>query len=323
MSLFGLPPATVAIIALILVILGSFLLLIQEVRAQRMSYRITSAMREPQHRRTAAPSQGIQLVQRDRTSLLARLTGLIALDLSRPQQHPAPWPIVILVAVLIGIGIAFLASPLLGGRLAMVTGIVAAILAARASFLYGRTGYREKLLSQLPDAMGMIVRALKAGIPVNEAIRSIARESPEPTRREFTQVSAEQAIGVPLDVSLLYLYNRTALREYGFFAVTIALQQQTGGSLTETLENLADVVRKRVQTAARGRALAGQARTSAVILAIIPFVALGALTVLNPGYISFYFTHEKGPTIAAIAFSLLGAGILTMRFMIRRSLSVT
>jgi len=321
MSLFGLPPIATAAAALIVVLLGSLLLLISEDRAKRITERVDGAMRDT--RPAVARAQSIRLVQRAPTSLLVRLTGLIALDLARPQQHPAPWPLVLLLAAALGGGGYLLASVLLAQPLPIVAGVAVGVLAARGLFSYGVANYREKLLSQLPDAMGMIVRALKAGIPVNEAVRTIAREIPEPTRREFDQVVAEQAIGLPLETSLLALYERTGLREHGFFAVTIGLQQETGGSLTETLENLADVVRKRVQMAARGRALAGQARMSAAILTAIPFVALGALSVMNPRYVAFYVTNPKGPTIAAIAACMLIAGILTMRFMVRRSLKVT
>jgi tight adherence protein B len=321
---FGdLPPATVALIALALVVAGSALLLLLEIRSQRLARRLNEAVGQPRRRRESTALPGIQLAQRNPDSLATRLARLIAFNPARPQEHPAPWPVVLLAAMAGGVGVALLLSAIVAREAAIAGGLGGTLLIARAIFAYGTTSYREQLFKQMPDAMGMIVRALRAGIPVTEAMRTIARECPEPTRREFTQLNAEQAIGVPLETSLLNLYARTGLREYGFFAVTIVLQQQTGGSLTETLDNLADVVRKRVQTAARGRALAGQARMSALILTVIPFVALGALSVLNPGYIQFYFTHEKGPTIAAIAFGLLGLGVLTMRGMIRRSLAVT
>lgn len=315
--------STAALIALGLVAVGSAVLLVLEIRRQRLARRLTEATAQPRRRREAPTQASIQLVQRNQASLAHRLGQLIAFNPSRPQEHPAPWPIVFLLALAAGVVSGLLVLSVLGQPAAILGGPAAAVLAARALFAYGRTSYREQLFKQMPDALGMIVRALRAGIPVTEAIRTIARECPEPTRREFAQLNAEQAIGVPLETSLLNLYNRTGLREYGFFAVTITLQQQTGGSLTETLDNLADVVRKRVQTAARGRALAGQARMSAVILTIIPFVALGALSVLNPAYIQFYFTHEKGPSLAGLAFGLLGIGVLVMRGMIRRSLAVT
>lgn len=321
--MLSLSPATLAAVAAITMIVVAALLLWEHNRRRRMEARLGTARRQPSRPAVEPRQQSLVLVGRERTSTLQKLTSLIALDPARPEQHPAPWPVVLGFAAVVGLGAALLAAAMMGTALAVPAGVAATMLVARLAFTYGRTSYREKLLTQLPDAMSMIVRSLKAGIPVNEAIRAIARESPEPTRREFGQVAAEQAIGVALETSLLNLHKRTGLREYGFFAVTITLQQQTGGSLTETLENLADVVRKRVQTAARGRALAGQARASAMILTAIPFVALAALAVLNPDYLRFYVENEKGPTVAAIAFTLLGLGILTMRMMIRRSLAVT
>lgn len=323
MSFTGLPPTAIAFAILGLVVIGSAVLLVLEIRNQRLARRLNEATATARRRRETAPRLGIQIAQRPHHSFGHRIGRLIAFNPARPQEHPAPWPIVLLVAALGGVAAGVLASALLGRGLALAVGLGATMALARAVFAYGTTSYREQLFKQLPDALGMIVRALRAGIPVSEAMRTIAKECPEPTRREFSQLNAEQAIGVPLEVSLMNLYHRTGLREYGFFAVTITLQQQTGGSLTETLDNLADVVRKRVQTAARGRALAGQARMSALILTIIPFVALAALSVLNPGYLKFYFTHEKGPTLAAIAFGMLALGVLTMRGMIRRSLAVT
>lgn len=321
--MLGLSPAALALLLLSLVIVLSLALLIIDGRQRRMERRLTDGARaargEPQQPK---PERSIRLAERPGGGRLVWLTRLIALDLGRPQEHPAPWPIVILGALAGGALASVFFGVLFGPAAALPLGIAAAVLLARAAFLHGTSRYRDQLFVQLPDALGMVVRALKAGIPVNEAIRTIARESPEPTRREFAQLAAEQAIGVPLETSLLGLYQRTSLREYGFFAVTIALQQQTGGSLTETLDNLADVVRKRVQIAARGRALAGQARASATILTAIPFVALAALAVLNPRYVAFYVTHEKGPFIAALALALLGTGILVMQLMIRRSLAL-
>ena len=109
--------------------------------------------------------------------------------------------------------------------------------------------------------------------------------------------------------------------EYRFFATALALQNQTGGGLGETLENLAEVIRKRVALKERGYALAGEARTSAGILGALPFVTTALLAVLNPPYILVLFTDPGGQRILAAAMGLLLVGILMMRTMIKRSLS--
>jgi tight adherence protein B len=316
-------PQFAALAALLVVLLASAGLLLVDLRRARLSRRLAEVSHLRQRRPDAVAMPSIQIAQRNPGSWTRRVLGLVAFDPSRPQEHPMAWPLVVLLAIAGGAACGLLAAAMFSRSVAVAGCLISTALIARAIFAYGSTSYREKLFVQMPDAMGMIARAMRAGIPVSEAIRAIVRESPEPTRREFLQVNAEQAIGIPLETSLFNLYQRTGLREYGFFAVTITLHQQTGGNLTETLDNLAEIVRKRVQTAARGKALTGQARTSAAILAVIPLIAFGLLALLNPRYIAFYFTHPKGGSIIAMVIVLMLMGVLTMRTMIRRSLAVT
>ncbi len=120
------------------------------------------------------------------------------------------------------------------------------------------------LFQQFPDALAMIVRAVRVGLPIVEAIRVVARENAEPTAREFAGLVAQTTIGVPLDDALREMAERNRLPEYRFFATALSLQSQTGGGLTETLENLADTIRKRVAAKLRGHALAAEARMSSL-----------------------------------------------------------
>ena len=114
---------------------------------------------------------------------------------------------------------------------------------------------------------------------------------------------------------------RNRLPEYRFFATALALQSQTGGGLTETLENLADVVRKRVALKSRGYALAAEARTSAMVLAVLPVFAGGALAVMNPEYVGVLLQEGTGQTVFGCAVLWLGTGMMSMRYMIRKSLA--
>jgi len=109
--------------------------------------------------------------------------------------------------------------------------------------------------------------------------------------------------------------------EYRFFATALSLQSQTGGGISETLENLADVIRKRVAARARGKALASEARASAGALAILPVLAMAALWLMNPGYINVLFVNPTGHEILAAGALLLGFGIFAMRTIIQRSLT--
>ena len=177
------------------------------------------------------------------------------------------------------------------------------------------------LFRQFPDALSMIVRGVRVGIPVSDSIRAVAVESAAPTSSEFALLADELTIGVSLEDALRALASRNNLQEYRFFATAIALQHQTGGRLSETLENLAEIIRKRVAVRARGYALAAEARMSAMVLAALPFIAFGALLVLSPNYVMFFFNDRTGHLMLAGALGDITAGMLIMRLMIVKSLS--
>ena len=181
--------------------------------------------------------------------------------------------------------------------------------------------YKNKLLVQFPDALAMIVRAVRVGIPVNIAIQTTALESPPETAREFQRASEQLSLGNSVDDAVAEMASHARITEYKFFATALALQSQTGGGLTETLENLADVIRKRVAMRARGNALAGEAKTSAGILSALPILTLGALMLMNPDYGGLLFYDTGGRKLLAIGVGLLVGGILVMRSMIKKSLS--
>jgi tight adherence protein B len=173
----------------------------------------------------------------------------------------------------------------------------------------------------MPDALAMIVRAVRVGIPIPEAIRTIGLEAEPPTSVEFAALSGEIAIGVTLEDGLRALARRTGLGEYSFFATAVAVQSQTGGGLTEVMENLADVIRRRVALQSRGLALSAEARSSAVVLAVMPVVTGGMLWFINPGYIDSLFNQPIGHTLLGVSALLLAIGVFTMRTIIRRTLA--
>lgn len=177
-----------------------------------------------------------------------------------------------------------------------------------------------QLLAQFPDALAMIVRSVRVGIPVSEAVRIVAREAREPTATRFGELANEVAIGVPLEVALQQMAERTGLAEYRFFATAIALQAQTGGALSETLENLADVIRRRIALRSRGRALSSEARTSIAVLAALPVLVGSMLYLISPGYISVLFVDPQGRRVFGLAMVSLAAGLLSMQVIIKRVL---
>ena len=174
---------------------------------------------------------------------------------------------------------------------------------------------------QLPDALGMIVRSVRVGLTVQDALRIVGEEYTWPTSFEFRRLHDEIRVGSPLVDSLLRLAQRSDVLEYRFFAVALALQNQSGGGLSETLENLADVVRKRVALKARAIALASEARMTMFVLAALPFFTSGALLVVSPGYLSVLLTTPMGKHILVAGLTLLTFGIYSMRVIIKKSVS--
>lgn len=248
------------------------------------------------------------------------LSRIFGWDPERLDQYPLTPPAVVLLAALPATIVGYYAVALFGpfGWAATILGWVGI---ARWVFAAAHRKRAEALYRQLPDALAMVVRAVRAGIPVVEALRTVGRELPDPTGAEFRMLSDQLAIGIPMEEVLRRLARRSGLPEYRFFAVALALQNSAGGNLTETLDNLADVVRKRVATRQRGHALASQARASAYVLSAVPVFAASALLLINPRYILTLFSDPRGNIVLALAIGSLALGLTTMKAIIRRSLS--
>ncbi len=188
-------------------------------------------------------------------------------------------------------------------------------------YFYGwqRRKYAGKLLRQMPDTIELVVSAVRAGLPVAEALRSVAREMPPPTCDEFARACNAITLGTPPDVAVRGLHDRSGLTEYGIFAVTLAVQSRSGGRLAETIQNLAETTRQRVAMASKAKALSAEARLSAYALIIMPVIAAIALTFLRPGYIDDLFLLAEGRRMLLICLGLLTVGSLVMRFMIQKA----
>jgi tight adherence protein B len=142
---------------------------------------------------------------------------------------------------------------------------------------------------------------------------------PSPTREEFATIVGDMTIGRAVDVAILKLHERTGLTEYAFLAVTLGLQSQTGGSLAETLDNLADMVRKRVGLAKRAEALAGEAKMQAGLLVVLPFIAAAAMSFVQPFYITAFTQNPTGQKMAIFGLGMMLLGVLTIRWLIKQA----
>lgn len=257
----------------------------------------------------------------ERSEYVARLMRVLRFNPEIAHQNIIDWRLVFPIASIVALVGFFYGREFLGWPLALVVLPFEILFVARFIFSWERLRFQKVMLEQIPEVMALICRAVAAGIPLSEALRSVSREAANPSRDEFARIVSDVSIGQPLEQALWKLYERVGLPEYAFFAVTIGLQAQTGGSLVETLENLQDLVRKRVALAKRGRALAAEARMSATILSALPFFMAGFLTFLRPGFLDFFFHDPAGNRLLMIAAGLMATGIFVMRQLIRRSLA--
>jgi tight adherence protein B len=198
----------------------------------------------------------------------------------------------------------------------VVLGAVVWLMMVRGLFGWEVERYRNKLVRQLPDTVQLVVSATRAGLPVSEAFRAIAQEMASPTRDEFIRVDNEMALGTSPDEALLALHQRTGVTEYAIFAVTIGVQARSGGRLAETIHNLAETVRERLGIAGKARALAAEAKLSAIIMAILPVLAGMVQSVTQPKQFMMLFHDPRGLHMFAVGVVTLLLGAFTMQKLI-------
>lgn len=180
-----------------------------------------------------------------------------------------------------------------------------------------RAAKRQKLfLSDFADALEAMIRLLKAGMPVGEAIAMVAREFVGPVGEEMSRVYDNQKVGVPLQDAVKKMIPRMPLPEVQMFATSVAIQIQTGSSLSEVLGNLSGVIRARYRLKRKVQALSAEAKISAMIIGALPIVVSLALWGVNPDYIGLLFTNPTGKMLLFGAIVWMSFGVLMMRQMI-------
>jgi tight adherence protein B len=182
------------------------------------------------------------------------------------------------------------------------------------SFLKKR---REKaFLRALPDAVDVIVRGIKAGLPLFESIKVVAADSPEPLKSEFMAIIETQAIGMPLGEACARLFERMPVPEANFFGIVIAIQQKSGGNLSEALGNLSKVLRDRKKMAEKIQAMSMEAKASAGIIGSLPPIVMLLVYLSTPDYISLLWTHPTGQLMLVGCVIWMSIGIFVMKKMI-------
>jgi tight adherence protein B len=203
------------------------------------------------------------------------------------------------------ISVLFKKSVLLGVPVAFIVGIWLPLV-----FLQMKINKQNKeFLALFPDAIDLIVRGLRSGLPVSESLMLVSQEVAAPVGPTFTMVANTMKLGVPLERALQETAKKLDLSEFNFFTTSILLQRETGGNLSEILNNLAEVLRGRVMMRMKIKAMSSEARASTMIIGALPFVVLGVVFAVSPDYIKPLFEDPRGNVWLGIAGGMMSSGL--------------
>jgi tight adherence protein B len=222
-----------------------------------------------------------------------------------------------LISAIIGVGM-FVVGFLSGTGLLAAAGLgfAGAFGVPRWLLSFLKKRRESKFLEALPDAVDIIVRGVKAGLPLIDCIRMITLEAPEPLRTEFRLIMETQAVGMPLGEACGKLYERTPVPEANFFGIVVAIQQKAGGNLSEALGNLSKVLRDRKKMRAKIQAMSQEAKASAAIIGALPIIVIILVYLTSPQYISLLFTDSMGHIMLAGSAVWMCMGVMVMKKMI-------
>ena len=266
---------------------------------------------------TGAPAPGLLgQIERALMQVIPRPAAL-RLKLARAGIAATPGRFAAIAAGL-GIGVMALVVALREPpALAIPLGVVAA-LGLPNVYLSWRTGRRRKRFIMLfPEAVELMVRGLKSGVPVTQTIANVGDEIHDPVGPEFKHVANSASVGVSLIDALWETARRVDVAEFRFFVVALTIQRETGGNLAETLENLADILRKRLQMQLKVKAVSSEARSSAIIIGVLPFAMFGILMALNPAYVGRLIDDPRGQLMLGAGLFMMSLGAFVMSRMVK------
>lgn len=174
----------------------------------------------------------------------------------------------------------------------------------------------NKFNTRFPDAIELLVRGLRSGLPISETLSVVAKEVPEPVGMEFRNVVDKMKIGKTMDEALEEAAKRIPTPEFKFFRITLAIQRETGGNLAETLSNLATVLRQRSQMKLKIKAMSSESKASAYIVGSLPFIVFGLIMMINPGYMGEFFVDERLIIAGMGGLVWMGIGVFIMAKMV-------
>ncbi|HER26971.1 MAG TPA: type II secretion system F family protein [Rhodospirillales bacterium] len=224
-----------------------------------------------------------------------------------------------LINLIVAVAMILVAEVVLGQGIvvAVLMGIIAGL--GLPYMVVGRMAEKriKVFTAQFPDAIDLIVRGLKSGLPVTESIASVGREMPNPVGAEFRLISDSIKFGKSLEAALWETARRLDTAEFKFFVISLSVQQETGGNLSEALGNLSDILRRRRQMKMKIKAMSSEAKASAMILGSLPFVMFLIIFALNPEYEMELFTDPRGQIMLGFGVGIMTIGIAIMSKMVK------
>jgi tight adherence protein B len=207
-------------------------------------------------------------------------------------------------------------SPLLTALITIAVAVAAMNMLVKSA----QARYQRKFLELFPDALDLIVRAVKAGLPVLDAMAIIAREIPAPVGTEYQKILDEMHIGVDMGAALQRTADRIRIPDFRFFVVSLSLQRRTGGGLAETLGNLSFVIRRRKELRVKARALSAEAKTTAIVLGVLPFVGGIGMFSMNHALMMPLIFDPRGRFMLGLGIGSMLLGIIVINMMIKKAL---
>ena len=297
-------------------------------------YPSLSGERKAESRRAsiARPEPATRQVDKNQRSRREQVEGsLKELEARRQKEKSVPLPIRLAQA---GLGswtpqkfwivsgvvavVGFVVAFTIGGGLLGAAGIAfaAGFGLPRWTLGYLKNRREKAFLKALPDAVDVIVRGIKAGLPLFESIKVVAADAPEPLKSEFLAIIETQTIGMPLGEACARLFDRMPVPEANFFGIVIAIQQKSGGNLSEALGNLSKVLRDRKKMAEKIQAMSMEAKASASIIGSLPPVVMALVWLSTPEYISLLWIHPTGQLMLVACVLWMFIGVMVMKKMI-------
>ncbi len=221
--------------------------------------------------------------------------------------------------VSLGLGVAMaLLLFLRSGSFPLSLGVGVLVGAGLPHFIVNRAIKKRtnKFNVKFPDAIELLVRGLRSGLPVTETLAVVAQEVPGPVGEEFKGIVERTKIGRTMEESLQVTADRLGIPEFNFFCITLAIQRETGGNLAETLSNLAEVLRKRAQMKLKIKAMSSESKASAYIVGALPFIVFSLILWINPTYIGAFFTDDRLIVTGLGGLTWMSIGVFIMAKMV-------